>query len=125
MAMATHGWSLCEKLNLQPNGSIISLANFVASAYMLLWPTFLEILQSHEICLVLEDLVSMVAMIESSRTWKGKFFLTMKSRECVVAFCTSHKIQLLGMTNGRRRFGTRLQPTTIAIAQLEENAKIS
>jgi hypothetical protein len=43
----------------------------------------------------------------------------------MVAFCTSHMIQLQGMSNRRRHFGTGLQSTTTAIGQLEENAKIS
>jgi hypothetical protein len=38
------------------------------------WPTFLEILESPSICLVLEDSVNMAALIESSYTQKEKNF---------------------------------------------------
>jgi hypothetical protein len=49
-------------------------ANFAASAYWLLLPTFLRILQSPKIYSVLEDLVSVVAMIESSLARKENNF---------------------------------------------------
>jgi hypothetical protein len=67
----------------------------------------------------------MVAMTKSFCARKEKIFLATRSGMCVVVFCTSHKIQFLGTANEGRRFGTGLQPTTTAIGQLEENAKIS
>jgi hypothetical protein len=70
---------LYEELNLWPNGSVIP-PNFTASTYLLLWPAFLNILQSLEICLILWNLVSMAAMIKSSRTLKEKNFSNDKER---------------------------------------------
>jgi hypothetical protein len=76
----------------------------VASVYLLFWPVFLGILKSPKIFLVPEDLVSMAAMTESSCAWKEKNFLVISSGRCIIAFCTSHKIQLPGTANGGRRF---------------------
>jgi hypothetical protein len=75
------------------------------------------ILQSFKIFLVPEESVSMAAMIESSRAWKGKNFSNNKEQQVCGSVFTSYRIQLWRTANKGRHFGTGLQSTTIAIGQ--------
>jgi hypothetical protein len=67
----------------------------------LFWPAFLEILQSLKICLILEYLVNMAAMIESSHALKVKNFSS--NKELQVCHNILHISQDPIIENGQRR----------------------